>query len=360
MSRKRMILAVGFGVVSGLALVGAYELAVAAGHWGRNALPPGASLTFPQKVDLGALEGGKEVKASFTIKNQSSGPVRLSDFAADCGCIGLFRQAPSGPTPLESALLNGGEELVVSARFAAPAGGNGVIDHRVTFTADPPAPEPPSVLLTGTVQLRMFTVPDIVSWGRLRPNQAAEQVVHLVDRRQPSERTPVTLVSDHHSVNVESVEEVKPTEELARVAADGQVFRVKLKVQARGEEDVSGRVLVRCGDEKRPIHSIPFSATVGPAVRLIPSAVVFPRPGIADAFSARVRLNSDSPCEFTPGPTPEGFQLEPAGKFLVVRCDPDVIGQGKHTLAVEAKAADGATHRLTLTVFMAAQPPGQP
>ena len=57
---------------------------------------------------------------SFTIKNQSSDPVQLSDFAANCNCMGLFRQAPSGLAPLESALLEAGEELVVSARFAAP------------------------------------------------------------------------------------------------------------------------------------------------------------------------------------------------------------------------------------------------
>ena len=57
---------------------------------------------------------------------------------------------------------------------------------------------------------------------------------------------------------------------------------------------------------------------------------------------------------------PEGFQLEQAGKSLVVRCDPEVSGPGKHTLAIGAKAADGETHRLTLTVFVAPQPPGQP
>jgi uncharacterized protein DUF1573 len=365
MSRKRVIFAVALVIVSGLALVGAYELAVAAAHRTQTALHPGASLTFLQQVDLGTLEEGKEVEASFAIKNQSSGPVRLSGFTTDCGCMGLFRQAPSGPAPLGPTLLSAGEELVVSARFAAPVGapadGNGGFTHRVTFTSDPPAPEPrPSVLLTGTVQVPMSTVPDGVNFGLLRPHQAAEKVVHLVDRRQPSGRTPFTLVSDNDSATVESVEQVKPPEELARAAADGQVYRVKLKVQAGGEGDVSGRVLVRCGDEKTPIHTIPFAASVRSAVRLVPSSLVFPRPGIADAFSAPVRLRSDSPCEFAPGPAPKGFQLEQDGKSLVVRCDPAESGPGKHTLAINAKAADGATHRLTLKVFVAAPPPDQP
>jgi hypothetical protein len=359
MSRKWVISAAASVVVSGLALAGAYELALVAAPWARNALPPGGSLTFPKRVDLGTLEGGKQVEASFTIQNQSSGPVRLSDFAADCGCMGLFRQEASGPAPLESALLNAGEELVVSARFAAPDGGDRPFGHRVTFTADPPAPEPPSVLLTGTVRFRMGNVPENVSWVGLRPHQAAEQVVHLVDRRQASERTPFTLASDHDAVTVESVEEVKPTEELSRVAADGQVYRVKLKVRVGDEGDVSGSILVRSGDEKTPIHSIPFSAGVRSAVRLVPATVVFPRPG-GDPYSARVRLKSDSPWKLAPGADPEGFRLEQDGNFLLVSCDPAALpGPGKHTLSVGARAADGTTRRLTLTAFVAAQPLGQ-
>src|SRR5205085_2420698 len=148
--------------------------------------------------------------------------------------------------------------------------------------------------------------------------------------------------------------------ERSRIATAGQVYRVKLEVQAGAEEEVSGNVLVRCGDEQKPIHSIPFSAAVEPAVRLESSSVVLPRPGVADAFSTRVQLISDSPCEFAPGPAPKGFELEPAGKFLMVRCDPAVAGSGKHTLALDARAADGATHRLTLTVFVAVQTAGQP
>jgi hypothetical protein len=347
-------------VVWGLAFAAAYGLAVVAAQWVRSAFPSHDSLTFPTAVDLGKVERGKALEASFTIKNQSSRPVRLSGFAGDCNCIGLFRQAPSGPVPLGSVLLNADEELAVSARFAAPGGGDPGFAHRVTFAADPPTAQPLSVLLTGTVQLDMYAAPSSVRWEHLRPTQAAEQVVRLVDLRQPSERRPFTLASDHDSVTVESVEEVERTEELSRVAVDCRVYDVKLKVQA-GESDVRGSVLVRCGDEKTTIHSIPFYAAVVPAVRLVPSSVVLPRPGNADPFSAEVRLSSDAPCEFALEPAPKDFRLEPDGNSLVVRCDPAAMPEpGKHVLAVHAKAADGATHRLTLTVFIAAQRPCEP
>jgi hypothetical protein len=312
-------------------------------------------------VDLGTVERGKVLKASFTIKNQSSRPVLLSDFAADCGCIDLCRQEPSGPAPLESVLLNPGEELAVSARFEPPGHGDPVFSHRVTFTADPPAAGAPAVLLTGKVQLGTYAEPEAVSWGRLRPYQTAERVVRLVDLRPPPERTPFTLVSDRDCVTVESVEEVARPEELSRADLDCQVYRVKLKLQAGGEGEVRGSVLVRGNDGQTTIHSIPFHAAVLPAVRLVPSSVVFPRRGKEDPFSARVFLSSDSPCEFDLRPAPEGFRLEPAGNFLVVRCDPTALPRpGEHTLAVHATAADGETHRLTLTVLIGAPPPGQP
>jgi hypothetical protein len=355
MRRKWVNLAGALVVVSGFAFI--------AVHWVGNALlPRRGSLTFPEQVDLGAVEQGKELEASFTIKNQSAGPVLLSDFAGNCSCMGLFQPAPSGPEPLGSVLLNAGQELVVGARFAAPGAGTRVFAHRVTFTADPPPPQPPSVLLTGTVQIRMYAEPSSVSWGPLRPHQAAEQVVRLVDLRKPPERTPFALVSDHGSVKVESVEEVEGTEqELSPGAVDGQVYRVKLKVQAGAEGEVSGSVHVRCGDEKTTIHSIRFYASVVPAVRLVPPTLVFPRPGSADPFSGRVLLRSNSPCQLVLGPAPKGFRLEQAGKFLVVRCDPDALpGPGKHTLTVHAKAADGATHRLTLTVVIAHSRPADP
>jgi hypothetical protein len=346
MRRKWVISAGALVVVSGLALVAA--------HWVRSTPPPDGSLTFPEQVDLGTVEPDKALEASFTIKNQSPGPVRLSDFAGDCRCMGLFRPGPSGPESLEPVLLNPGQELAVGARFEAPGGAKREFAHRVTFTADPPPPQPSSVLLTGTVQVRMYAEPGIVSWGTLRPHQAAEQVVRLVDRRKPPERTPFALVSDHGSVTVESVEQVEPTEVRSQAAGDGQVYRVKLKVQAGGRGEVSGNVHVRCGDEKTTIHSIPFYASIVPAVRLVPPTLVLPRPGNPDPFSGRVLLRSDSPCQLTLGPSPKGFLMELDGKFLVVRCDPDALpGPGMHKLAIEAKAADGATHRLDLTVVIA-------
>src|SRR5439155_10786304 len=133
--------------------------------------------------------------------------------------------APSGPLPLGSVLLNAGQELAVGARFAAPDGGEPGFAHRVTFTADPPAPQPTSVLLTATVQIRMYAEPSSVSWSALRPHQAAAQVVRLVDLRKPPERTPFALVSDHGSVKVESVEEVEGTQQELSVAVDGRVYR---------------------------------------------------------------------------------------------------------------------------------------
>src|SRR5205807_2367998 len=113
------------------ALVGVSGLALVAAPWARNApppnaLPPRGSLTFPERVDLGTVERGKVLKASFTIKNQSSRPVLLSDFVADCGCMDLCRQEPSGPAPLDSVLLNAGEELTVSARLEPPGRGDPV------------------------------------------------------------------------------------------------------------------------------------------------------------------------------------------------------------------------------------------
>jgi Protein of unknown function (DUF1573) len=348
-------------VVWGIAFVAAYELALVAAQWVSSAFPPREPLAFPKQVDLGKVERGKELEASFTIKNQSSSPIWLSNFAGDCGCIGLFWQAPSGPAPLGAVLLNADEELAVSARFKAPGGDDSVFGHRVTFVADPPAPQPLSVLLTGTVQLDMYAAPSSVKWEHLRPNQGAEQVVRLVDLRQPSERRPFTLVSDHDSVTVEFVEEVERTEELSRLAVDCRVYQVKLRVQAGDKPEVSGSVLVRCGDEKKTIHSIPFYAVVVPAVRLVPSSVVLPRKGNADQFSAQVRLSSDSPCEFALGPAPKEFQLELDGNFLMVRCDPDALPDpGKHVLTVQAKAADGATHQLNLTVFIGTPRPGEP
>ena len=347
MRRKWVSYAGALVIVLGFAFVGAYLA--------RMALLPRRSLTFPEQVDLGTVEPDEVLKASFTIKNQSSGPVRLSDFSADCECMGLFQVTPSGSARLEPVLLNAGQELAVSASFAAPGGGKRAFAHRVTFTADPPPPQPSSVLLTGTVQLRMYAEPSTVSWEPLRPHQTAAQVVRLVDFRKPPERTPFTLVSDHDSVTVESVEKVEGTEELSGNAGDGQVYRVKLKVQAGGEGEVSGSVLVLSGDEKTKIHSIPFYASVGPPIRLKPATVVFPRPGSADPFSARILLIYDSPCQVDLGPAPEGFRLEKDGSlFLVVGCDPEALPEpGKHTLVVHAKAADGTTHRLTLTVVIA-------
>src|SRR5207244_108136 len=122
------------------------------------------------------------------------------------------------------------------------------------------APQPPSVLLTGLVQLGMYAEPEAVSWGRLRPYQAAERVIRLVDLRQPAERTPFALVSDHGGVTVESVEEVARPVELSRVALDCQVYSVKLKFQAGGEAEVRGSVLVRGKAGQTTIHSIPFHA----------------------------------------------------------------------------------------------------
>ena len=83
-----------------------------------------------------------------------------------------------------------------AARAALPSqsrGGDPVFGHRVRFTADPPPPQPPSVLLTGTVQLDMRAEPGVVSWGTLRPHQAAEQVVdalgrHVTDRLWPAQQ----------------------------------------------------------------------------------------------------------------------------------------------------------------------------
>jgi hypothetical protein len=323
-------------------------------HWVPKALSLRGSLTFPEQLDLGTVEPGEVLDVSFTIKNQSSQPVHLSDFAGDCGCMGLLLATSSGPAPLEAFLLNAGQELAVTARIATPADGKHVFAHRVKFTAEPPPPQPTSVLLTGTIQMPMYAEPSSVSWGPLRPHQAAEQVVRLVDLRKPPERTPFVLVSDHDSVLVESVEEVERLEDRSQIDGDGKVYRVKLKVKVGGEGEMSGRVLVQCGDEKTTIHSIPFYGAVVPAVRLVPSTLVFPVPGKADRFSARVQLSSDFPCEFAPGPTPKGFRLEQTGKFLEVRCDPAAPPKpGKHTLEVHAKAADGAAHQLTLTVVIA-------
>ena len=354
MRRKWLIATLTLVVVSGFVL--------GAVHWIRSAfLPRAGSLTFPEQVDLGPVEPGNVVEASFTIKNQSSSPVRLSDFAADCGCMGLFQTGPSGPEPLESVLLNAGQELAVGARFEAPGRSKRAFAHRVTFTADPPPPQPPSVLLTAKVEARMYTEPGLVSWGTLRPHQTAEQVIRLVDLRKPSERTPFTLVSDRDAVTVESVEDVERTEDLSRAGVDGQVYRVRLKVHAGEQGEVSGRVHVQCGDEKTTIHSIPVYASVVPAVRLVPPTLVLPRPGGKDPFSGRVLLRSDSPGQLTLGPAPKGFLMELDGRFLVVRCDLDALPEpGMHKLAVDAKMVDGATHRLTLTVVIARSWVGNP
>jgi hypothetical protein len=359
MRRKWVISAVVLVAVSGVALVAA--------AWVRDALRPHGSLTFPEQVDLGAIEPGNTVEASFTIQNQSSQYVRLADFASDCGCLGLFRQAPAGPAPLEPVLLSPGQELAVGARYKAPGGGNRAFAHRVTFTADPPAPQPTSVLLTGTVQLPMYAEPGIVSWGTLRPHQTAEQVLRLVDLRKPAERTPFTLVSDRDSVTVESVEEARRTEDLPRAAEDGRVYCVKLKLQAGGQGEVSGRVHVRCGDEETAIHAIPFYASVVPAVRLVPPTLVLPRAGEEDPFSGRMLIRSDemrsdeSPGQLTLGPAPKGFLMELDGRFLVVRCDRDAPPEpGMHKLAVDVKTADGTTHQLSLMVVIARSWVGKP
>jgi len=164
MRRKWVSSAVALVVVSGFALGGAYLA--------RHLRPREGSLTFPEQVDLGTIERGKVLEVSFPIKNQSSHPVRLSDFLGDCSCMGLFQAAPSGPEPLESVLLNAGEEVAVGARFAAPEGRDAVFAHRVTFRAYPPAPQQTSVLITGTVDVPMFASRTLPLQTRRWPQQA--------------------------------------------------------------------------------------------------------------------------------------------------------------------------------------------
>lgn len=310
-------------------------------------------LFAPETVDLGIVEPGSQLEASFPVRNQSGRPVLLTHFTPSCGCMTLFRRIASGTVPLESATLQPDEELTVIVRFRPFGVRERKFAHPVAFQSDLPGYEVKSVLLTGALDLPLYPMPDSINWGVLRPEQAQTFTLQLYDLRQPQDQVPFKVRSDHSAVTVTEVVGPEAPGDFGGWPPGSRLYRINLRATAHEAGETWGVVQVHVSPNKI-LCQIPFYLNVRPLVRVIPSSVVLPRPGAPEPFLARVVCHSEAPCRFLIDSVPEGLQAEMNGSDVTIRCNANALPpEGTHAVLLTGITEDGQRHRLPIKVTIA-------
>lgn len=103
-------------------------------------------------IDFGQVLSGEAVKATFEIHNQGGAPLEISRIGTSCGCTtALLDQPVVGP----------GETARLQATFAT-TGRRGKQAKEISFHTNDPLAERVALRLTGVVQPRVTSAPEIV------------------------------------------------------------------------------------------------------------------------------------------------------------------------------------------------------
>jgi hypothetical protein len=306
------------------------------------------SLAVADRLDLGEVARDEVFEASFSIQNRSSRPALLSDFSTSCGCLGLYQRTNGELKPMRETVLSGGEELQAIVRLHP--GRVPRFAHQISFRTDVPGQEIVSVVITGSVNLGFYAMPESINWSQLRPGEEAHALMHLVDCRAHSKRIPFIVRSTHPAVAVEECVQASREEFNVALPDDCELYRIKVKVKAPEDGQIQGELRVQTGSAEADVRT-PFFATVHPIVYAQPSTVLLPRRGSQEPYTARVHCRADLPCVFSVDKVPSGIQAEMNNSVLRISCQPDSLPpDGTHFLLLSAQNDEGQVFKLMVKV----------
>lgn len=132
-----------------------------------------------------------------------------------------------------------------------------------------------------------------------------------------------------------------------------RLYHIEVEAKASENGPIRGELRIQADGDKISAR-IPFSALVEPAIRVVPSALVLPRRGSADPYTARLQCQADASCVFFVDQLPPGLDADLKETVLTVRCRPEAFPRdGTQTVVVGARTEDGSVHRLPvkITIF---------
>jgi hypothetical protein len=305
----------------------------------------GDRIVCPASIDAGTISREQNAEVPICIENRSEQTVRLTDFEASCGCMGLYyRVGPDSKRLVEARLAP--REHLTAVLVLHPHGLSPTFSHIVRFRTDLPGSETKHVSVRGRVERGMYSVPETLHFGTLQSGETATKQLRLVDLRNPQQRSPIAVECNHDGVRLLELCEVSA--DAGEAPWDARVYEATFTITAPPQGPVQGRILVTASDGVR-LHETPFYAHIIPRVRVVPSVVVLPQVGSAEPYVTKVICQALEGYQLKIDSVPEGFEANMKGGIVTIRCV-DVSRIGSHVLTLSAVAPIEAAVSLTVTI----------
>lgn len=207
---------------------------------------PPIVLDYPTIIDIGPKKSGVVADASLTLRNTSSRPITIDQFATSCSCAGVERRLDGRSTAVESVVLSPRSECELWVRIGVAGKIGEPQSVSVFFRIDGEHQKSGSIrIVISRVEGGLYAQASVVLLKPDRPGAAATQVIEIFDNGTPGVQFEEISSSRSDRFQVRKLELADEDRTKIHASAGRLCAKIEVKAQTRTATRLDGDVRVK-------------------------------------------------------------------------------------------------------------------